>query len=152
MLGAALMIIAPLAAHAQTYDLYWNTSYGVFDGTINPTTGTADVSDPLGGGVFRDISSDGSLGGPAGPEVYQLTYKAGDGGDTLFYYQFGNQIVAGAYYYYPPESGHPTILGVGGYTYGKVTPVSTPEINPSVAVAALTLLLGGIAMLRGKRA
>jgi hypothetical protein len=34
--------------------------------------------------------------------------------------------------------------------YRSVTPVSAPEINPATAGSALTLLLGGLAVLRGR--
>ncbi len=36
--------------------------------------------------------------------------------------------------------------------YTPVTPVAAPEIDPASAVSGLTLLLGGLAVYRGRRA
>jgi len=38
-----------------------------------------------------------------------------------------------------------------GFSGLAVTPTAAPEIDPSSAIAGLTLLLGGLAMVRGRR-
>jgi len=42
-------------------------------------------------------------------------------------------------------------VGLLQYTITSLTPVSAPEINPASAASGLTLLLGGLAVLRGRR-
>jgi len=51
--------------------------------------------------------------------------------------------VASVAYFAPWSGGH---WGVGG----SIHSISAPEIDPSSAVAALTLLLGGITVLRSR--
>ena len=42
------------------------------------------------------------------------------------------------------------LLGLGGQLFGGF-PAGAPEIDPSAAVAALTLLSGGLVVLRARR-
>jgi hypothetical protein len=40
--------------------------------------------------------------------------------------------------------------GGSGDRYGSISPMAAPEIDPGSAVSALTLLLGGVTVLRGR--
>jgi hypothetical protein len=149
----AWSLSAPLAAQAQTYDLYWNApDYGIFSGTFNPTSGFADVFDPVINQTFIQV---GLIRDSGGVEEFELSGEPGSGqygdyGNILYYDVVGDKITDGAYYAFTPGD----YAGRGVPCCGTVTPLpaSAPEINSSSGITALTLLFGGIAVLkRGRR-
>ena len=44
-----------------------------------------------------------------------------------------------------------TLMILAGASYASVVVAQTPEIDPASAMAGLTLLAGGLAVLRGRR-
>lgn len=165
---ALAILVAPFAAQAQTVDFYLNLDGGIFAGTLSPVV---DVNDRFGGGTFTEGGA-GATGGqliafydvpPPGVPVWEsaeytneLTFTLS--GTTITSALWENDVG------YTNSTGFASCGTIPGYTpppgspqgpcEGSVTTVATasaPEINPSVAVGALTLLVGGIVVFRGRR-
>jgi hypothetical protein len=104
-------------------------------------------------GATIDFINNNSLGlesvatiGPTG-DSFSYSYTTTNGGcEDMFY---GNPTGPG--FYYPGKTINPCTVNVSDTKAGDWTVTRTPEIDSASAAGAFTLLLGGLAVLRGRR-
>jgi hypothetical protein len=77
------------------------------------------------------------------------TFALTDGSGNLKFNQFN--LSAGTYTFQYDFSNNTPVVGGTVVLTATVSPVAAPEIDPSSAMAGLTLLGGGLATLRGRR-
>lgn len=83
-------------------------------------------------------------------DVLLDTFALTDGSGGVFFNQFN--LAAGTYtFQYDFSNSTPTVGGTVYLDANVVATVAAPEIDPSSAMAGLTLLGGGLATLRGRR-
>jgi hypothetical protein len=168
-LGFMSLLTGPMVAHAQftTLDYQGNVMNGgdqltgsiTFSGsgaTSNVTSFQFNVTDgtPLGDGPYPSIAlttANGVVTGAivdwdkpeiGGSYIFDISFSIGPQGDTY------NNFAAGG-----PAGECIPICGVmeSNSTPGVWEVVRAPEIDPACTASGLTLLLGGIAVLRGRR-
>jgi hypothetical protein len=153
---ALAALLAPLAAEAQTYDVSVYSSG--YTGGYGPGFGSFGSGYNFSGtftfdnGVFSNVDINGSAG-------IATTGSGGlDGAGPLSSYEFGPYAFDLTGPLGTSGAEIESTYGPGGYCDecgGQLTVVSkatsVPEINPSAAVAGMTLLLGLVAVLQGRR-
>jgi hypothetical protein len=77
------------------------------------------------------------------------TFALTNGSGSVLFNQFN--LAAGTYTFQYDFSNSTPTIGGSVYLSANVVPMAAPEIDPSSAMAGLTLLAGGIATLRGRR-
>lgn len=125
-----------------------------FSGPINSYGGAPNIAPVfgttswlLGPGGISLVTSNGQLTGA----TFNASGSIGDLGS------YGSNIGSGGdsdmYYFYNPGSAITTLAAAGSNVAGTwtVSPSEAPEIDPASTVGGLTLLLGGLAVARGRR-
>jgi hypothetical protein len=174
MLGAALLI-GPIAASAQTYDV--NVQEGIdTGGTITPDVNDLTGSFTYKSGVFSNINVliDGqgasapvqTITGGITSLLFSYTFTPTD----TTYYSFdinhplggsATTISVSEVVFSPFDSAQFGNAVCGSPVYGQFGPQAStytcsgsltkaPEIDPSLAVSGMLLLIGGLTVLRGR--
>jgi hypothetical protein len=156
------MFVGSLSAYAQPVPSIIGTWQGTHE-NLDPTSGKYLQVNPMSFVVqsqsgtaisgYFDWLTGASAGCPSSPCTTTWSGTIDSSGDLAFGGQFGDKYLAGL------TTGN-TLTGTFtapasnpdfGYGNWSATLVQAPEIDPASAASALTLLLGGLAVLRGRR-
>jgi len=124
-----------------------------FYGSLLPPYGDYPIAGDQGPAFITAFGPAGSLGAKYGGvaelfDIVQTNVGAGFYKNSVA--EAGNPTGTN---YYVTGDGHAIVPPAGGGAfYTTWTPVRTPELDPSVAGGGLALLVGGIVVLRGRRA